>query len=126
MGSSTDRHIGDIFKDRNIILRGADAATTQGYTQIPNFVLRMKEITSGDKMTFAMILSYDWKNEGCFPGQAKLADDMGVDERTVRRHIQALQTAGLLEIEQRGQGKTNIYVLNLAVVKGKVRRARPI
>ena len=127
MDFSSDRHIGDILKDRNIILRGADAATTQGYTQIPNFVLRMKEITSGDKMTFAMILSYDWQIEGCFPGQAKLAADMGVDERTIRRHIQALQTAGLLEIEQRGQGKTNIYVLNMAVVKGKVRRrSRPI
>ena len=76
-------------------------------------------------MTFAMILSYAWQNDSCFPGQATLAKDMGVDERTVRRHIQALQTAGLLVIQQRGQGKTNIYELNLAVVKGKVRRSRP-
>jgi len=125
MDFSTDRHIGDILKDRNIILRGADAATSQGYTQVPNFLLRMKEITSGDKMTFAMILSYKWQNDSCFPGQATLAKDMGVDERTVRRHIQALQVAGLLLIQQRGQGKTNIYELNLAVVKGKVRRVRP-
>jgi hypothetical protein len=58
MDFPAERHIGDILKDRNIILRGADAATTQGYTQVPNFLLRMKEITSGDKMTFAMILSY--------------------------------------------------------------------
>ena len=125
MDFSTDRHIGDILKERNIILRGADAATTQGFTQVPNFLLRMKEITSGDKMTFAMILSYAWQNDSCFPGQATLAKDMGVDERTIRRHIQALQTAGLLVIQQRGQGKTNIYELNLAVVKGKVRRSRP-
>ena len=125
MDFSTDRHIGDILKDRNIILRGADAATSQGYTQVPNFLLRMKDITSGDKMTFAMILSYAWQNDSCFPGQATLAKDMGVDERTVRRHIQALQTAGLLVIQQRGQGKTNIYELNLVVAKGKVRRSRP-
>lgn len=125
MDFSNERHIGDILKDRNIILRGADAATSQGYTQVPNFLLRMKEITSGDKMTFAMILSYKWQNDSCFPGQAKLAEDMGVDERTVRRHIQSLQAAGLLVIQQRGQGKTNIYELNLAVVKGMVRRRRP-
>ncbi len=125
MDFPTDRHIGDILKDRNIILRGADAATREGYTQVPNFLLRMKSITSGDKMTFAMILSYKWQNDSCFPGQATLAKDMGVDERTVRRHIQALQTAGLLVIQQRGQGKTNVYELNLAVVKGKVRRLRP-
>ena len=125
MDFSNERHIGDILKDRNIILRGADVATSQGYTQVPNFLLRMKDITSGDKMTFAMILSYAWQNDSCFPGQAKLAEDMGVDERTVRRHIQALQSAGLLVIQQRGQGKTNIYELNLSVVKGKVRRVRP-
>ena len=125
MDFPTDRHIGDILKDRNIILRGADAATSEGYTQVPNFLLRMKNITSGDKMTFAMILSYKWQNDSCFPGQATLAKDMGVDERTIRRHIQALQTAGLLVIQQRGQGKTNVYELNLAVVKGKVRRLRP-
>ena len=125
MDFSNERHIGDILKDRNIILRGADVATSQGYTQVPNFLLRMKNITSGDKMTFAMILSYKWQNDSCFPGQAKLAEDMGVDERTVRRHIQALQSAGLLVIQQRGQGKTNIYELNLSVVKGKVRRVRP-
>ena len=90
MDFPTDRHIGDILKERNIILRGADAATTQGFTQVPNFLLRMKRLTSGDKMTFAMILSYDWQNDFCFPGQARLAEDMGVDERTVRRHVQAL------------------------------------
>ena len=125
MDFGSERHIGDILKDRNIILRGADVATSQGYTQVPNFLLKMKEITSGDKMTFAMILSYAWQNDSCFPGQAKLAEDMGVDERTIRRHIQALQAAGLLVIQQRGQGKTNIYELNLSVVKGKVRRVRP-
>ena len=56
-------------------------------------------------MTFAMILSYKWQNDSCFPGQAKLAEDMGVDERTVRRHIQALQVAGLLVIPTEGAGK---------------------
>ena len=125
MDFRSEKHIGEILKDRNIILKGADAATREGYTQVPNFLLRMKNITSGDKMTFAMILSYAWQNDCCFPGQATLAEDMGVDERTIRRHIQALQAAGLLVIQQRGQGKTNVYELNLTVVKGKVRHVRP-
>ena len=33
--------------------------------------------------------------------------------RTVRKHLKSLQTHGLLEITRRGQGKTNIYTLNL-------------
>jgi DNA-binding transcriptional ArsR family regulator len=126
MELSTDRHIGDILKERNIVLKGADAATREGYTQVPNFLLKLKTLSSGDKMTFAMLLAYAWQNDFCFPGQAKLAEDMGLNERTVRRHIQALEGAGLLIIQQRGQGKTNIYELNLVVSKGKVTKVRPI
>jgi hypothetical protein len=52
-----ERHIGDILKDRNIILKGADAATTQGFTQVPNFLLKSKKLSSGDKMTCTGLLS---------------------------------------------------------------------
>src|SRR5436309_6189765 len=85
------RSIGQIFKDKNIILHGADAATQMGFTQVPNFLLKPKKLSSGDKMAFAMLLSYAWQNDFCFPGQARLADDMGLDERSVRRHLKTLE-----------------------------------
>src|SRR2546421_4780741 len=107
------RHIGDILKERNIILKGADAATAQGFTQVPNFLLKSKNLSSGDKMTFAMLLSYAWQNDFCFPGQQRLAADLGLDERSVRRHLKSLEGNGLLAIQRRGQGKTNVYELNL-------------
>ncbi len=105
--------IGDLLKDKNIILRGADAVTAMGFTQVPNFLLKSKKLSSGDKMTFAMLLSYAWQNDFCFPGQLRLAEDMGVTERSVRTHLKALEANGLLAIKQRGLGKTNIYELNL-------------
>jgi hypothetical protein len=107
------RSIGEIIKDRNIILRGADAATAMGFTQVPNFLLKSMKLSSGDKITFAMLLSYAWQNDYCFPGQQRLARDMGLDERSVRRHLKSLEIDGLLAIRQRGQGKTNIYELHL-------------
>jgi len=107
------RRLGDFIKDKNIVLRGADAATARGFTQVPNFLLKSSKLSSGDKMTFAMLLSYAWQNDYCFPGQERLAKDMGLDQRSVRRHLKSLQGAGLLEIQRRGQGKTNIYELNL-------------
>lgn len=61
-----ERHIGDILKERNIILKGADAATSQGFTQVPNFLLKSNKLSAGDKMTFAMLLShivFGWKSE---------------------------------------------------------------
>jgi hypothetical protein len=71
--------IGEILKrERNIILKGADAATRGGFTQVPNFLLKSKTLSAGDKLAFAMLLSYAWQNDHCFPGQKKLADDMGL------------------------------------------------
>lgn len=106
-------HIGEFLRDKNIVLKGADAASARGFTQVPNFLLRSSKLSAGDKMTFAMLLSYAWQNDYCFPGQERLATDMGLDQRSVRRHLKSLQTAGLLAIQRRGQGKTNIYELNL-------------
>src|ERR1700687_2449766 len=109
------RPVADILKDRNIILKGADAASMMGFTQVPNFLLKSKKLSSGDKMAFAMLLSYAWQNDYCFPGQRRLAEDLGLDERSVRRNLKSLEVNGLLSIKQRGLGKTNIYELNLTV-----------
>jgi biotin operon repressor len=107
------RHIADILKDRNIVLKGADAATAKGFTQIPNFLLKSKKLSAGDKMTFAMLLSYAWQNDYCFPGQERLAQDLGLSDRSVRTHLKSLEASGLLAIKRRGQGKTNVYELQL-------------
>ena len=112
-----DRHISDILKDRNIILRGADAATEKGFTQVPNFLLKSKKLSSGDKMAFAMLLSYAWQNDSCFPGQERLAEDLGLSDRSVRTLLKSLETNGFIVIKQRGQGKTNIYELNFKPVQ---------
>lgn len=113
MEFSSARRIGDLLKDKNIVLRGADAATAMGFTQVPNFLLKSKKLSSGDKLAFAMLLSYAWQNDFCFPGQTRLAKDMGLTERSVRTHLKSLESHGLLVIQQRGQGKTNLYELNL-------------
>jgi hypothetical protein len=117
-----ERHIGDILKQRNIEIIGADPVTRHGFTQVPNFVLTKKEISVGAKLAYAMLLKYAWNNDACFPGQVKLAEDMGAGERSVRTYLKELEAAGLLEIKQRGLGKTNLYKLYLTVKKNSSRR----
>jgi hypothetical protein len=114
------RHIGDILRarERNIEIVGADLATRHGFTQVPNFILTNAQISVGAKLAYAMLLKYAWQDEACFPGQAKLAEDMGAAERSVRTYLKELEEAELLEIKQRGLGKTNLYRLHLTV-KGK-------
>lgn len=107
------RPISELLTDKNIVLRGADAASAMGFTQVPNFLLKSKKLSAGDKLAFAMLLSYAWQNDFCFPGQQRLAQDMGITDRSVRTHLKALEAQGLLAIKQRGQGKTNLYELNL-------------
>ena len=102
---------------RNIEIVGADPATRYGFTQVPNFVLTNKDLTVGGKLAYAMLLKYAWTADACFPGQAKLATDIGAGERSVRTYLKELEDAGFLEVTQRGLGKTNLYKLYLTVKK---------
>ena len=101
--------------DRNIILKGADVLSEKGFTQVPNHVLVSSKLSPGAKLTYAMLLKYAWQNDYCFPGQERLAKDMGVTDRSVRTYLQELATKQFVVIKQRGLGKPNLYELNLAV-----------
>ena len=110
------RNVGNIA--RNIEIVGADPVTRHGFTQVPNFILTNEVLSVGAKLAYAMLLKYVWDANGCYPGQIRLAKDMGSGERSVRRYLDELEQAGFLEIEQRGLGKTNYYRVH-HTVKGK-------
>src|SRR5712691_1071581 len=95
--------IGDIL-DRNIILDGADVLTVKGFTQVPNHVLVSDRLSPGAKLTYAMLLKYAWQNDYCFPGQERLAGDMGVTRQSANTYIQELQRQKFITIKRRGQG----------------------
>ena len=111
------RHIGEFIRERNIVLRGADILTTKGFTQVPNYLLKSEKISPGAKLAYTMLLSYAWQNDYCFPGQERLAEDLGLSDRSVRTLLKSLETNGFIVIKQRGQGKTNIYELNFKPVQ---------
>src|SRR5437762_9599528 len=106
----------DRFKqiERNIEIIGADLITRHGFTQVPNFILTEPNLSVGAKMTYAMLLKYAWQNDYCFPGQERLANDMGVTDRSVRTYLQELEAQQFVRIKQRGLGKPNLYELNLS------------
>ena len=113
------RAIGALLKDKNIVLRGADPITQRGFTQVPNAILRSPQLSVGAKLTYAMLLSYAWANDFCFPGQDKLAKDMGVSLRSANSHIKELERYGFVRITRRGLGKPNLYELFVKVTKGR-------
>ena len=107
--------IGKLVQDRarNIEIVGADKITLHGFTQVPNFILTEPHLSVGAKMAYAMLLRYAWQNDFCFPGQERLAKDMGAGARSVVRYIQELEKEQFVTIKKRGQGRPNLYELNL-------------
>lgn len=88
-----------------------DGLFSRGFTQVPNAVLRDSSLSDGAKLTYAMLLSYAWSDDSSFPGQERLAQDLGKESRSVRRHLTELKDIGLIRVERRGLGKTNIYYI---------------
>src|ERR1700732_1948873 len=99
MDYSQMRPIGDLLtSQRNIILKGADAATRGGFTQVPNFLLKAKNLSAGDKLAFAMLLSYAWQNDHCFPGQQRLAGGNGVGQTNGPEQLKTRDVQRTLEV----------------------------
>jgi len=115
---SIGRHLTEIA--HSIKIRGADLATRGGFTQVPNFVLKSTGISPGAKLAYSMLLHYAWQNDYCFPGQDRLATDMGVAKRSVVTYMQELETAGFVVVERRGQGKSNMYELIMKLARRKI------
>ena len=118
------QHIGQQLRhiEQNMKLNTADPIARYGFTQLPNFILRDPELSANAKTAYSLLLSYAWHNDLCFPGQERLAEHMGTHVSTVSRAITELEDCSLIEIDRRGQGKTNFYTINF-VVKKKSRKA---
>ena len=102
-------------EEQNILLEGFDPISAGGFTQIPNHLLNSKDLSAVAKIVYAKLLSYAWDNNRVFPGQERMAEDIGSSKSTVNRGIQELEDKGWLVIQRRGQGKTNVYVLSHTV-----------
>lgn len=129
------QQIGEAIRERNLQLATNDPVVRGGFTQVPNFILKNATLSVGAKVAYAMFLSYAWNNDSCFPGQDRLAEDMGMSRSRVTEFVGELQRAGYVTIERRGQGKTNLYTVHFQVkrpvdkradVGGPTSRRRPI
>ena len=111
------QHIGANLQERlrNIEIVSNDPLAKHGFTQVPNFLFKGAGLSMGAIVVYSKFLSYAWHNDYCFPGQQTLADDLDVSRKSVNTWIGELETAGLIQIEQRGLGQTNKYKLHFQV-----------
>lgn len=90
-----------------------DPNLRHGFTQIANVVLKDSELSHAAVRLYALLLSYAWQNSECFPGQERLAEDMGCKKLAICRTMKELVRRKLIEIERKGQGKPNIYHIRM-------------
>lgn len=79
-------------------------------------------LSDGAKLTYMTLDSYDWTDEDgtskgyVYPSQATLAHVRGITERTLRRHLDELEQAGLITTQMvtTAHGRHNVYVIHNA------------
>ena len=101
--------IGEVLEKHTIVI--LNESLKKGFTQLPNYVLRNKQLSFGARLVYAVLLSYAWQEESCFPGQDKMADDLGCSKRQVIRYLQELRETRYVDWKQRGLNKTNVYYI---------------
>lgn len=82
-----------------------------GFTQLPNYILKETRLSFGARLTFAVLLSYAWQEGSCFPGQARMAKDLGTTDRSIRTFLTELKTQGYVAWKQQGLNKPNVYYI---------------
>lgn len=93
-------------------VRFTDPIDQAGFTQIPNVILCDSRLKVGARFLYCHLSRFAWEADSCWPGQDRLAEEIGMSHRAIRLHTKELEAAGLISIQRRGQGKTNLYFLN--------------
>jgi len=99
----------EILEKHTIVV--LNEALKHGFTQIPRYILRDKRLSFGARLTYAVLLSYAWQEDSCFPGQDRLAKDLGISRQMINIYLNELKKTKYIDWERRGLGKTNIYYI---------------
>ena len=84
---------------------------TLGFIQVSNIVLRDSSISDSSLRTYMILLSYAWSKDSCFPSIERMAKDRDVGVSTIKRTIRNLSKSGLITIDSRKGGRTNVYII---------------
>lgn len=88
----------------------ANDLLSTGFVQVPILVLRDHDLSAGAKLVYGGLVWYLWRG-GTYPGQVAMAEEFGIGERSVRRHLAELEAQGYLAVKRHGLGQANTYTI---------------
>jgi hypothetical protein len=83
-----------------------------GFAALPYMVLRDTRLSVGARLAYAVLLMYAWQEGSCFPGQKRMAADLGISERNLRRFLSELRGLAYISWRKVLPGGTNTYTLH--------------
>lgn len=91
---------------------GREGPRFRGFTIVPNSVIRWNGLKVEPKLMLIYLLCLSWRDASCTVSQERIAAELNIDPRTVRRHLQGLIDIGVVSVI-RTTGR-NRYVLDLS------------
>jgi DNA-binding MarR family transcriptional regulator len=104
-------NVGSLLKERFEQIIIENEMLRAGFAALPYLVLRDARLTLGARLAYAVLLMYAWQQDACFPGQTRMAKDMGVSERWLRKFLKELEASGYIRIKRQGLNKPNLYYI---------------
>ncbi len=95
-----------------------------GFAALPYMVLRDTRLSVGARLAYAVLLMYAWQEGSCFPGQQRMAHDLGVSARHLRRFLAELRDANYVSWRKTMPWGTNTYTLHDVRSKLKAKRTK--
>jgi len=102
-----DLYQADITSRKTLVFD--DKGLQHGFAQVPNAVLRDSRLSGNEKTLYALLLSYAWQNDECFPGQDLLSENMALSRVSISHLLASLKKHKLISWKRQGLGKVNIY-----------------
>lgn len=82
-----------------------------GFAAFPYLVMEDKSLSVGARLTYAFLLKYAWQEGSCFAGQKRMAGEMGISERHLRRFLDELKAMKYIKVERKDKRYNNTYIL---------------
>jgi hypothetical protein len=87
------------------------------YIQLPQTLIKDQSISDGALRLYSVLLIYCRQKLTAWPGQEKLANDMGRSVRQVHNLLSQLRAIGLVDWQQNGQSSNKYHIYKVPLVQ---------
>lgn len=102
------------MSEPDLIARFENPLLEDGFTAVPNSVIRNFSGSHGAFRLFITLLSFAWQKTLCHPGQNILSEHMGLEHDSITRLTKELVEGGYVSVTRRF-GRSNLYTLKFPV-----------